>query len=57
MERYREFDRLCEELVVVNERIRQLRPARILADENELEQLKKNPRRRFAAKRKRKSTA
>ena len=42
VERYREFDRLCQELVMVNEQICQLRPARILADEDELEQLKKN---------------
>ena len=57
VERYREFDRLCQELVMVNEQICQLRPARILADEDELEQLKKQLRRRFAARRKRKSTA
>ncbi len=57
VERYREFDRLCQELVMVNEQICQLRPARILADEDELEQLKKKLRRRFAARRKRKSTA
>ena len=40
--RYREFDRLCEELVEINEQICQLRPTPILADEDELEQLKKN---------------
>ena len=57
VERYREFDRLCQELIIVNEQICQLRPVRILADEDELERLKKKLRRYFAAKRKRKSTA
>ena len=57
VERYREFDLLCQGLVMVNEQICQLRPARILADEDELEQLKKQLRRRFAARRKGKSTA
>ena len=55
--RYREFDRLCEELVEINEQICQLRPTPILADEDELEQLKKKLRRRFAARRKRKLIA
>ena len=57
VERYQEFDRLCQELVMVNERICKLRPARILADEDELEQLKKKLRRHFAARRTRKLIA
>ena len=54
VERYRAFLRLSPELVEVNDRICQLRPARTVADENELEQLKKELRRHFAEKRKRK---
>ena len=42
VERYRAFVRLSQELAEVNDRICQLRPARIIVDENELEQLKKN---------------
>ena len=56
MERYLEFDRVCQELVMGNERIGQLRPARILADDDELEQLKKK-RGRFAARWNRKAAA
>jgi hypothetical protein len=42
VERYRAFLRLTQELAEVNDRICQLRPARTIEDENELEQLKKN---------------
>ena len=49
--RYREFDRLCQELIAVNESICQLRPVPRIEDENELEQLKKKLRRHFARKR------
>ena len=42
VERYRAFLRLSQELTEVNDRICQLRPARTIEDEDELEQLKKN---------------
>ena len=51
VERYREFDRLCQELVEVNDQICRLRPAPVIDDENELEQLKKKLRRHFTRKR------
>ena len=54
VERYHAFLRLSQELTEVNERICQLRPARTIEDEDELEQLKKKLRRHFAEKRKRK---
>ena len=54
VERYHAFVRLSHELVEVNERICQLRPARSIENENELEQLKKKLRRHFAEKRKKK---
>ena len=54
VERYRAFVRLCQQVVEVNDQICQLRPVRTLADENELEQLKKKLRRHFAEKRKKK---
>ena len=54
VERYRAFLRLSQELAEVNDRICQLRPARTIEDEDELEQLKKKLRRHFAEKRKRK---
>ncbi len=52
VERYHSFVRLCRELVEVNDHICRLRPVRAIEDENELEQLKKKLRRRFAEKRK-----
>jgi len=54
VERYRAFLRLSQELTEVYDRICQLRPARTIEDEDELEQLKKKLRRHFAEKRKRK---
>ena len=51
---YHEFQRLMGELVEVNEKICQLRPASPVADENELELMKKKQRRRFAGKQRRK---
>ena len=42
VERYHAFVRLSQELIEVNDRICQLRPARSIEDENQLEQLKKN---------------
>jgi hypothetical protein len=41
-------------LIAVNDQICQLRPARTIEDENELEQLKKKLRRSFVEKRKKK---
>lgn len=52
VERYREFDRLCQQLVEVNSQICHLRPVPVIEDENELEQLKKKLRRLFSRKRK-----
>ena len=43
--RYREFLRLCEELVQLNERISDLRPVVEIGDKNEREALKKNCKR------------
>lgn len=54
VERYQSFVRLSQELIAVNDQICQLRPARAIEDENELEQLKKKLRRHFVEKRKRK---
>jgi len=54
VERYRTFLRLSQEPAEVNDRICQLRPARTIEDETELEQLKKKLRRHFAEQRKRK---
>lgn len=54
VERYREFDRLCQELVEVNSQICQLRPVPVIEDENKLEQLKKKLQRHFARKRRKK---
>ena len=54
VERYREFDRLCQELVVINGQICNLRPVPVIKDENELEQLKKKLRTHFAKKRRKK---
>jgi hypothetical protein len=51
VKRYREFDRLCQELVEVNDQICQLRPIPVIADEDDLLQLKKKLLRRFARKR------
>jgi len=53
VENYHAFVRLTQELVEVNDRICQLRPARSITDEDELEELKKKLRRHFAAKQKR----
>jgi hypothetical protein len=54
VERYRVFVQLCQELVEVNDQICQLRPVRVVEDENQLEELKKELRRHFVKKRKRK---
>src|SRR6266566_2706785 len=57
VERYQSFVRLSQELIAVNDQICQLRPARTIKDENELEQLKKKRGRNFVEKRKRKRPA
>ena len=54
VERYREFDRLCQELVEVNDKICQLRPVPVIEDENDLEEWKKKLQRHFARKRRKK---
>jgi hypothetical protein len=54
VERYREFDRLCQKLVEVNGQICNLRPVPVIEDENELELLKKKLRKHFASKRRKK---
>ena len=51
VQRHHTFVQLCQEIVAVNDEICQLRPVPVVEDENELEQLKKKLRRRFAAKR------
>lgn len=54
VDQYREFVRLSQELVEVNDRICQLRPVRRIEDAHELDDLKKKLQRHFAEKRKRK---
>lgn len=51
---YRQFLELTGELIAVNERICRLRPLSQIDDEQELEELKKKLRRKFAVKRSRK---
>jgi hypothetical protein len=53
---YRTFQRLCEEIIKVSEKISDLIPAREVRDNAELEKLKKDLRRRFIGKYKRKLT-
>jgi len=47
---HRRFLKLCEEIVVVNERICELRPVPEIADDNELAELKKKLLERFTKK-------
>lgn len=54
VDQYREFVRLSQELIEVNDRICQLRPVRSIANEDELEDLKKKLQKHFAEKRKKK---
>ena len=51
---YREFKRLCDELVTVNEQICRLRPVREIKDEGELAALKKRLQRKYSKRLKRK---
>jgi hypothetical protein len=53
VETYQAFVRLTQELIEINERICHMRPVRSVDNEDELEELKKKLRRRFAEKRKR----
>ena len=50
MENHKRFIALCEELVVVNERICDLRPVPEVSDEQELAELKKKLQKRFMGK-------
>ncbi|MEO7143932.1 MAG: DUF6788 family protein [Bryobacteraceae bacterium] len=54
VERYREFERLCQELVEINDKICDLRPAPVIEDENDMEQMKKKLRMRVARIRRKK---
>jgi hypothetical protein len=47
---HQRFLKLCEEIVVVNERICELRPVPEIADDNELAELKKKLQERFTKK-------
>jgi hypothetical protein len=47
---YRRFVELSKELVEINDKICRLRPARVVEDEEELEELKKKLHRRFRRK-------
>lgn len=55
IEEYREFRRLCRELVETNEKICRLRPVPEVADANELAALKKKLQRRFYRRRRKRS--
>lgn len=56
IENYKKFNRLCREMIEVNEQICRLRPVPEIEDEKELEALKKKLRRKFFRKPRRKST-
>ena len=51
---HKNFQKICTELVEVNERICHLRPARVIDDDNELTLLKKKLQQMFMAKLKKK---
>jgi DNA-binding Lrp family transcriptional regulator len=53
---YRTFVKLCDEIIQVNERIADLRPATEVKDASELDRLKKNLQRYFMKKYKKKLT-
>ena len=57
IDNHRRFVELTKELVEVNEKICQLRPAREIEDQEELETLKKTLSRRFGRKSRKKSSA
>jgi len=56
-ENYRTFVRLCDEIILVNERLADLRPVPEVEDSTELERLKKNLQSIFKRKLKRKLTS
>ncbi len=51
---HQRFQKLCQEIVAINEQICALRPVRVLADETELATLKKKLQQQFLAKYKKK---
>lgn len=53
-DQYREFKRLCKELIEVNERLCDLRPVPVVEDVDELADLKKKLQNRFRKRSKRK---
>jgi hypothetical protein len=55
-ENYRNFVKLCDEIIQVNEMIADLRPTAEVKDAAELDRLKKNLQKYFAKKYKKKST-
>lgn len=55
-ENYREFLKLCNEVVRLNEQICELRPTQEIKDETELEELKKNLKRLFMRRYKKRLT-
>lgn len=50
IDNYHEFQRLCEEIIRVNEEICNLQPIAQIEDTNELQELKKNLKRQFMKK-------
>jgi hypothetical protein len=54
VERGRQFQKLCQEMIEVNEQICRLRPVPEIEDEKELESLKKKLQRKFLKKRRKK---
>lgn len=56
VEVYKQFDRLCQRAIEVNEQICHLRPVPKIEDEQELDALKKKLQRNFFRKRAKKST-
>lgn len=53
---YKEFRRLCHEAVKINEEICYKRPVPVVEDQSELEALKKKLRRKFAKRRRKRSS-
>ena len=54
IDNHKQFLKLCDELIEVNEQICNLRPVRVIEDENELAALKKKLQQMFMAKLKKK---
>jgi len=53
---YRAFQRLCDEIITASEELSNLTPVPEAEDDTEMEELKKNLRRRFAGRYKKKWT-